>query len=134
MLWRRPNGFYRISAFKIALWKTLLPLQTWLQKQQKSVYNIWTYLMKSGLLEQSLNSWLTQKEKTGEKMVIKIIYSKSRVSHSRGVGWGHLQMFLKPLIEINAPHRVPPLKNEGPHHLKNKSPVEKWNLLPGNDS
>ena len=74
------------------------------------------------------NSHLTAdspKKRRREKMVIKIIYSKSRVSHSRRLGWGHLEMFLKPLIKINAPHGVPPLKNEGPPHLKNKSPVEK---------
>ena len=28
----------------------------------------WMFLMQSGLLEQSLNSWLNQKEKTGKEI------------------------------------------------------------------
>ena len=61
---QKTKWFWQSICFQNFQWETLLPLYTWLRKEQKSVNNIWMFLMQSRLLEQSLNSWLIQKEKT----------------------------------------------------------------------
>ena len=105
----------RTSAFKIVLWKTLLPLQVWPQKQQKSVQKIWMLPIQSGLLEQCLivsspKKRIQEKKKTNKNN----IHSKEKLKCRNSAGLVMLQVLNKVRNKLKQLKRSKTSKN----HLK----------------